>query len=259
MMEADKDGCGVYSSKASSWIGTGVTKRKVVSKRYWFAFRLHDGSYKVQPLTGNMVPVGTPRDVPADVFAESYLHEPDFYVDPNRVISLMPEKDRPQLTAPPEAAPSAPGPTAEPEPLAKEALAAELERQENEARTDFGLGLTHFRRGNTRKALDIFNEIVDRDVSWQPEHKHLFCEFGTGLRKTRLLDVALKHYFKALELSPRDENLHHNIARVYYEQSKFDRCQEWLERSLAINPELAPSLQFMSFLRKSGKLTEQRA
>lgn len=247
-MQQEEQG-GIYSSRASGWIGSGMTKRKVVSKRFWFAFRTPDGNFKVQPLTSTMVPVGTPRDVSEEEFRKNFEHEPDFYVDPARVISLMPEKDRPQPVA------SATPGVSERKPVCDSAeRAALLEKQENEARTDFGMGLTHFRRGNTRKALDIFNGIVERQVDWDADHKHMFCEFGTGLRKTRLLDVALKHYFKALELAPQDEHLHHNIARVFYEQNKYDSCREWLEKSLEINPGLAPSHQFLDFLKKSGKL-----
>lgn len=248
---------GIYSSKGTSWIGTGTTKRKVVSKKFWFAFELPDGSYRVQPLTSNMVPAGSPRDVSVQEFRSSYEFEPDFYVDPQRVIALMPEKDRPPQGVEPEipTLPDEQPVAAEPSGKGRKALSEEeLERLETEARTDFGMGLTFFRTGNTRKALEIFNAIPEMDVDWQPEHKHMFSEFGAGLRKTRLLDVALKHYFKALELAPKDENLHHNIARVFYEQSKYDICKEWLEKSLQINPQLVPSKQFLSFLHKSGKL-----
>lgn len=251
MRDTEEGNGGIYSSKGTSWIGTGTTKRKVVSKRYWFAFEMPDGSFKVQPLTSNLVPVGTPRVVGAEEFSASYLFEPDFYVDPKRMISLMPEQDRPQALLQNRSGTRS---QIDPAVAEKAQRKAHLEQVELEARTDFGMGLTHFRTGNTRKALEIFNSIVDMDVDWQPEHKHMFCEFGTGLRKTRLLDVALRHYFKALEIAPDDENLHHNIARVYYDQSKYDYCKEWLEKSLVINPELLPSQQFLNFLRKSGKL-----
>lgn len=254
---------GVYSTKGSSWIGSGTTKRKVVSRRYWFCFEMPGGgAWKVQPLTSNLVPVGTPRQVEAQEFAASYKHEPDFYVDPNRIISLMPEGDRPQAVSLPAQVAGAVRDSDAERHINAEAQAAmrlrEVERLENEARADFGMGLTFFRAGNTRKAMEIFSSIAEREVAWQPEHKHMFCEFGTGLRKTRLLDVALKHYFKALEMAPEDEHLHHNIARVYYEQNKYDNCRQWLEKSLEINPELTPSQQFLSFLRKTGKLPSPR-
>lgn len=249
---------GVYSSKGNSWIGTGTTKRKVMSKKYWYALELPDGTYKVQPLTSNMVPAGTPRTVSVPDFRRNYEFEPDFYVDPQRFTDFMPELQAVATEPVLEEVSEEKLERKPPRQAIRQQSKEEIDRLEIEARTDFGMGLTFFRTGNTRKALEIFNAIPDMNVDWQPEHKHMFSEFGAGLRKTRLLDVALKHYFKALELAPQDENLHHNIARVFYEQSKYDTCKEWLEKSLKINPSLVPSKQFLTFLHKSGKLPSYR-
>ncbi len=271
---------GIYSTTGKAWIGSGMTKRKVVAKRYWFAFALPDGKFRVQPLTGTMIPAGTPRDVSAREFQETFVPETDFYVDEVRIISLMPQAQRPDsawakksssvrsgtrggakagngtgevqdapppVQVSPESAPCTPGDEA--------GVSDVLERA---ARADFEEGMGLLEQGDTRRALEVFASLVERKAIWQPHHKHMFCEFGTGLRKNRLLDVALRHYLRALELAPADENLHHNIARVYYEQGKFDECRQWLEQSLEINPELVPSQQFLAFLLRSGKATSAR-
>ena len=128
---------------------------------------------------------------------------------------------------------------------------------EENVRANFGLGLTYLDRGEQVKANDIFERLVKLDATFLPDHKHLFNDFGINLRKNRMLDQALEYYLKAEALVQNDENLFHNVARVYYEKGDLDKCLEYLDKSLAVNPNMEESRLFYEFLEKEG-LTKGR-
>ncbi len=126
----------------------------------------------------------------------------------------------------------------------------ELERVEREMQTAFALGISHLKRGNMERARSILTDIVETKANFLPEHKHMFNDFGIGLRKSAVHDLALRHYLRALELARDDENLHHNIARVYWEMGDLDNCGRYLEKSLELNPNLRESQLFLRFLQR---------
>jgi len=164
---------------------------------------------------------------------------------------------------PPASGPAPQAPASRPEPQPKQAKPPEappqdkvrldleaLERLERDARSSFGLGLSHLKRGNKERALSLFEDVAAMEGDFEPEHKHMFNEFGINLRKSGLPDVALKHYRRALSLSPKDENLHHNIARIYWELNDMEGCERELLKSLELNPQLKYSEHFLRFLRR---------
>ena len=248
----DGKSLGVWSTQSKSWIGSGTTRRKTISKRFWDVVELPDRTYRCTPLTSNLVAAGSDRIVSATEFHNDYKHEPDFISGggtSTRISAGVPVQNNVERNRAPQQTHSAQ--TQEisaPVKLSQK----ELEEKEHEVRTDFGMGLTYLRMGKAEQAKEIFDAIPDKDIPWVAEHKHMFSDFGTGLRKTRLHSTALKHYRKALELSPEDEHLCHNIARVYYEIQDLDACKFWLKRSLELNPDLAPSKQFLRFLEKQA-------
>jgi tetratricopeptide (TPR) repeat protein len=130
--------------------------------------------------------------------------------------------------------------------------AAEKER---ELRAVFGMALMELKRGNTDKALVMFEGLVDED-GLVAVHKHVFTDFGISLRKSKLLDMALIHHLKAVELSRNDEHAHHNVARIYYELGDIHNAVRYLQRSLELNPSLAPSDRFLRFIRKQRRGNE---
>ena len=115
-------------------------------------------------------------------------------------------------------------------------------------RANFGLGLTYLDRGEKSKAEDIFSRLVKLEATYQPEHKHLFNEFGMKLRKTKMLDEALTYYQQALELSKNDENLYCNLARVYAEKGDNEAAIDALANSLQINPSFDVAVKFLGWL-----------
>lgn len=139
----------------------------------------------------------------------------------------------------------------------REARAAERrlaeEETEQEARAGFGLALTHLKRGERSKALQLFEKIATMDGEFAPRHKHMFNEFGIGLRKSNLPEIALKMYRRTLELSPNDDHIYHNMARIHYERGETAKAVEMLEKSLELNPALDVSHKFLEYIEKKRK------
>jgi len=246
---------GVYATEKSSYIGMGATRRRVVNKRLWMVWEYDDSAVMVQPVNQNLTPYGQRRVVSTKEFDEKYTHEKEYFIDKvtMRPVWRAPETVKPTPEAAPETIPKAAPEAAAaqpPEITAEESAAAEVERA---TRAAFGIGLTHLRTGNLDRAKEIFEELAVKPGDYQRDHKHMFNEFGIGLRKSKLLDVALKHYNRALGLSPEDENLYHNLARVYYEKGDMEKALEHLDKSLELNPDLKESQMFKRYLAKKKK------
>ena len=76
---------------------------------------------------------------------------------------------------------------------------------------------------------------------------------GMQNRETKNFDDAVNNYSKAVSVSPEDENLHYNIARVYFEDGKRDKAQEFLEKALKLNPEFKEGKVFYEYLLKADQ------
>ncbi|BBD06837.1 tetratricopeptide repeat protein [Desulfovibrio ferrophilus] len=242
---------GVFSTMETRKIGTGTTLRKTKVKQHWLVHELDDGLVEVQPINENLIATGKKRTISTDTLLDRFAPEPDFYItsevpEPatgNGSVLDLDEPSAPEPKAPPV---SSGGPQIE-----GFELSGTPEDVEKSARASFGLALTYLKRGNMTKAVDIFSQLAEAEAPFAPEHKHMFNEFGISLRKERLLDTALKHYLRALDLAPEgDENLHHNIARAYFEKKDIGNAVKFLEQSLKINPDLTESKLFLKYLRR---------
>lgn len=292
---AEQKPLGIYSTKNVSYIGSGMTRRKSVSKRYWYVWDLDDDFVEIQPLNQNLIPTGEKRRVDKGELQQNYQHEPDFYVDPGsskvkpvwqQALSgdrakakTEPKEGGRQLEVPsrealdlggdmfpqigeepPEDAPDeAPSRAKAAEPVPPVERDAEdydddpMAEVEKSARMDFGMGVTYLKTGNRRKAIKIFEELAEIEGDFETRHKHMFNDFGVGLRKSKLLDLSLKHYMRALDLSPADENLHVNIARIYFEKGDNRKATEHLQKSLELNPDLKVSEKFLNHIKKQQR------
>ncbi|WP_052812692.1 tetratricopeptide repeat protein [Desulfonatronum thioautotrophicum] len=234
---------GVFSTQILSKVGTGTTMRKTIQKSYWFANELDDQTIEIQPLNVNYVPSGPKNIIPKDEFLDKFSPEPEFYT-----VTVMPKMRELEKTVA----------RGDRHRKRGETYSAELEYgnaikvDEENVRANFGLGLTYLERGNTDKAQDIFERLVKIEAAYEPEHKHLFNEFGISLRKNKMIDQALAYYARALELSDNDENLYCNIARLYLEHKDIPNTLEMLRKALEINPDMPEANKFMAFLKNKG-------
>ncbi|WP_028588498.1 tetratricopeptide repeat protein [Desulfocurvus vexinensis] len=244
---------GVFSTMETRKVGTGQTQRKATVKQYWLVRQVAANLAEVQPINEHLIPVGKKRTIALDTLLERFAPEPDFYIQhPDSAA----RQDMAERDAPP--APPAPLPGLRVEIEGFE-LSGSPENVETNARASFGLGLTYLRRGNQAKAVDIFTRLAEMDAPFVPEHKHMFNDFGVSLRKQSLFDLALKHYLRALALAGEDDHLLHNIARAYFEKQDLPNCIRYLEKSLELNPDLAPSRQFLKHVGKHGTARRSKA
>jgi tetratricopeptide (TPR) repeat protein len=119
-------------------------------------------------------------------------------------------------------------------------------------RANFGLGLTYLALNQLDKGKYVFECLVNLDESFEEEHKHLFNEFGIGLRKKMLYDEAIAYYARAAELSPDDEHIHVNMARALFEKNDLENAFASLKKALRLNPALNEAVIFLDFLKRRG-------
>jgi len=236
---------GVFSTQIIQKVGTGTTVRKTVKKTYWYVDELETGEIDIQPLNVNYVPSGAKRKVSKEDFLEKFAPEPEFYI--NTVYPKMREMNMAVING-------------EAHRERGENFSAELEFNhaltidEENVRANFGLGLTYLERGDDSKANDIFERLVKLEAAFEPEHKHLFNEFGINLRKNKMYEQSVEYYQRALGLSQVDENLHYNIARAWFDKQNYPKTKEHLDEALRLNPDFEEAKKFLDYLAKKNLL-----
>jgi tetratricopeptide (TPR) repeat protein len=104
---------------------------------------------------------------------------------------------------------------------------------------------------NMSQALEIINnneEIMEGIILH-------YNTLGMGNREAKNFGEAVQNYSKALSISPKDENLHYNIARAYFEEGKRDKAEIFLDKALKINPEFNEGKVFYEYLLKIDQVT----
>ena len=239
---------GVFSTQEIRRVGTGTTTRKTVQKTFWFVEQKGQ-DIECQPLNPNYIPSGPKRKISMDELIAKFSPEPEFYM--NSVYPKMQELKK-TISSADRQRENGNNFTAEYE------YSRALKVDEENVRANFGIGLTYLERGDKAKAQDIFERLVKLDGAFQAEHKHLFNDFGINLRKNKMLTQALEYYKRAQELSPNDENLYMNIARVQLENHNIDDCIANLLKALSLDPHHPPSLKFVAWLIKKNMVPEKR-
>lgn len=235
---AKTDVRGVFSTQEVRRVGTGTTTRKTVQKTFWF-IEQHGKEIDCQPLNTNYVPSGPKRKITLDELIAKFSPEPEFYL--NSVFPKMQEMQR-SIDNGDEHRENGENFAAEFE------YTRALKVDEENVRANFGIGLTYLERGDNAKAQDIFQRLVKLEAAFEPEHKHLFNEFGINLRKSKMLQESFEYYQRALEISPTDENLYMNMARVLLELKDISQCVDYLLKALELAPRHETSLKFLAWL-----------
>lgn len=125
-------------------------------------------------------------------------------------------------------------------------------------RANFGIGLTYLERGDSEKAKNIFQRLINLEGAYSEEHKHLFNEFGINLRKSKMFSQAVEYYNRALNLNKSDENLFINLARVYLEQKQYDSCFEALAAALELSPKHEIATKFVVWMKDKSLITPKQ-
>lgn len=230
---------GVFSSQEVRKVGTGTTTRKTVQKVFWFVDQDESSTINIQPLNTNYVPTGSKRPITMEELLQKYSPEPEFYVQ--SVFPRMQEledsiqrgdthRDRSETFS------------------AEHEYSNALTLDEENVRANFGIGLTYLARGETDKAENIFERLVNLEAAFKEEHKHLFNDFGISLRKNKMFSQSVDYYRRALELTKADENLHINIARALMEEKDYTGCTTHLLEALRLSPGNETACKFLEWL-----------
>ncbi len=238
---------GVFSTQSIEKVGTGTTVRRTIQKTFWMAEEGDDGHIQIQPLNVNYVPSGPKRTVAKDDLLRQFSPEPEFYMS-----TVFPAMQRLKQTVQLGEEHRKKGRNFSAEHEFQTALTVD----EENVRANFGLGLTYLERGERKKADNIFERLVNLDAAFEPEHKHLFNDFGISLRKNSMFDQAVDYYRRALELSKADEHLHYNIARAHFSTQQLDKTVEHLQKALSMNTEFEVAKQFLDWLKSRGYVSE---
>lgn len=103
----------------------------------------------------------------------------------------------------------------------------------------------------------MFNRLISLPGAFGRDHKHMFNEFGIKLRRSGLLDEALRFYAIAFKISNNDDHLLYNIARTLFDKGDYTRCLSYLEHTLKLNPKLMRRSSF--YVRQPRRLPRVRA
>lgn len=239
---------GVFSTQEIRKVGTGTTTRKTVQKTFWFVEQRGD-VIECQPLNANYVPSGPKRKITMDELIAKFSPEPEFYQ-----MSVYPKMREVEQSVNKGDGHREKGETFAAEYEYSRALKMDAEN----VRANFGIGLTYMERGELEKAQDIFDRLVKLDATCDPEHKHLFNEFGINLRKNKMFTQAVEYYQRALGITANDENLHMNLARVLLETKDMDGCLEHLFAALEIAPRHEVSLKFLAWLLQKSMVPAEK-
>lgn len=112
------------------------------------------------------------------------------------------------------------------------------EELDRSLRAEFAMNVMRLRRGDEKEAVRAFRRMVEVSDGIVTAHKHMFTDFGIDLRKSRLTELALSSFRRALDLSPDDSHALFNVARVLYELGQYREAGEYINKALKLEPDL---------------------
>ncbi len=239
----------VYLEKSDVTLGYLETTRQTSLENYWIATEREDGKIHVVLLDINNDPTALSEVVSQDEFHKRFMHQPGYWQHvkspKERLVDIIIEQADAHYER-------------------QEYLSAEYEYKkalhldEESVRANFGLGLTFVAQGEHGKARDIFFRLANIEAIYQPKHKHLFNEFGIQLRKCGLYEQALEHYYRALTIASRDENLWFNMGRALHEEGRrSDLAKKAMKRALKLNGDFKEAECYIAHIESTRKIKKQ--
>jgi len=234
---------GAFSLRGSVKVGAGVTTRRHKAKSYYFAEENQEGKIDLYLVNENFVPTDGKLVISKDELLDRYFPEPQMYIE--RILPGLKQLRR-HLACGDRHRERGETYSAQME------YNGALKLDEENARATFGIGLCYLYRGENDKAKKVFERLVELNAAFEEDHKHLFNEFGIGLRKNSLYEEALQYYLKAERLAQKDDHLYFNMARACIEQQRFGDAQKFLSKSLQMNPEFNQAMRALNYLKQNG-------
>ncbi len=135
----------------------------------------------------------------------------------------------------------------------------EKQKQQEEIKKKINQAIDYIDSDNLSPAITLVNENDDIRDAVILHYNNL----GMQCREAKNFAEAVKNYTKAISASPKEENLHYNIARAYFEEGKRESAEEFLKKALQLNPDFKEGKVFYEYLQKieppaSGKTNGER-
>ena len=222
------DFLGVYSTVENRVLDG----KPVVVKCLWYAWSWDSGTVAVHEVTPDWKLIGSSKIIVQVELENRYSHVPDG------------PPQEPRLPQAPDRRESATGIGD------ARTLEGVVALAEETAKDDFNSGLSALELGDRQRAMFAFERPLEMEVPWRPRHKHMFSQFGIALRKRKIYGLALRHHAKAMELSPVDEHIWFNLARVHYSLGNTEKTLEYLHRIIKANPQFKEGRLFLNYLEK---------
>lgn len=232
---------GVYSLDLTTDLGVGETSGKHQSVTYWYARQLDADRFEAQPLNVHHVPSGVKKELAARDFLTQYKPEPRYYrlhtVPALESLAKKIEKGEQAFSM---------GDLDEAERQFVKALMID----DVNVKANYGLGKVASEKKDYVKLKKVLGTLLHLDEAFSQEYREQFNSFGITLRKNGNYDEALSFYGRALELNDRDDHVHFNMARAFYDKNAVDECLRHLNMALSIRPDFVEARKFLDYVMK---------
>lgn len=234
---------GTFSTKGMP--GSQTELGAAQPKLFWFVWEdTVAKAYLTQQLDNSFTPKASPTLLPSRLFRRHFTREPKVTLIPDFRPEVADYLDTAFMTgaAEEQVTVSAPKAPQAPRAAAPEIRLSPAEQMDKDLRAEFAQSIMRYRKGNKKSALETFQRLCALKEGIVPAHKHMFTDFAVDLRKSKLYDLALLHFTKAVELSPEDSHANFNIARILFEMGRKERATEYLEKALSLEPDMKYAL-----------------
>jgi len=232
---------GVYSFNREENVGAGTTMTRHAVLTYWYSRQLNTVDVEVQPLNGYHVPSGIRKIISLADFVKTYVPEPKFY-ETHTVPAMRTLREKLDQGAKAFSLGMLDA--------AEKAFIKALMIDDINIEANYGLGEVYSENKEYVKLRQVLNTLLGLDEAFNQVHMQRINSFGMGLRKNGHFSEAISFFNKALEINKNDENLHFNIARVYYDKGELKDCILCLRNALDLNGAFVEAQKFIAYCEK---------
>ena len=235
---------GVYSKNIKDYTGAGTTMQRAESKTYYYVTRADVDKFHVHPLNEHNIPSGVITTLSKKKFISQYTPELDYYEKKTlpalKSLKAKISKGEKEFLD---------GNLDEAEQSFTKALFLDPEHP----KANLGMGSVQCTKKNFKKLSGIIDKLLNKDEVFMERQRQEFNLFAISLRKQSMFEEAITFYDKAIRINPKDENLHFNTARAYFDAGQNEQALEHLDKALEISPELEVASMFKKYIIKRNK------
>lgn len=108
------------------------------------------------------------------------------------------------------------------------------------------LGISLLSTGELQKAKILFQ----KSIKYLPAISEPYINLGILYEKSNKPEIALKYYLNAIEINPNNDFILAKIGIIFYNQLRFIKAQEYLEKAVKINKENKEAIEFLKKIKE---------